>query len=720
MLPPPPWLPFIEYVLMALEHPPNMFVSKLAACCTMLFLTRSDPDMLRTLCHKWAIRFSMDRGKLIAQIRCRAERSRSFPICRATSVDKVRDIPQGPKLCDPDACVEHFLKLVNTLVPLYFSWNWHRTSDVIRVNKEYEEYVRETLLPFCASTSAEADVSDGEETVSLLPLEAPGSSIAQLLSPADSVLSNGCTPRDIYSGPFRTPRLTFATLGNLLERMRRSPDGTVLLFHAKFSAKSCEALSIFQDILAKELLNPVPTVCIVHAVAEPELANMYNIRWFPTIIYVPPVGDEGNCGVAMERYTSVCTSEKSFALSSMRVNESPSFSKVHGRANHAMSVSGRLSQGGAGLSPSNLLYGLASDTDTPFSLTLNVSEQSDEEELVGMIEQGLHRVYPENCDMTSASLVEWINSKGTKILRGPGDFDAVNRINVLREEAKFKKYRDLISAVVMLRQLQCSAENCPSPTGEAPVFIFLGGGMAAGKSTAATALSRSSWWAKHKANSVLVNADDFKTAVTPLSYMDKSTHESSTRAAENLMVQALNQGRSIVFDSTMMWRPFVKQVIDMVRNAHTTLYCQGVGYRNNGATEEYFRPTGPRLTPLPKPYEVRLLAITVKPETAVPRGILRMFSTGRGVPIPMQLRSFRLFSENFAEYLRWVDSATLYNNNVFVNLEKGELPPVIAEKSEEGLVIHDEDAYAQFLGQQFLNEEADNNLELYPVASEMR
>ena len=39
----------------------------------------------------------------------------------------------------------------------------------------------------------------------------------------------------------------------------------------------------------------------------------------------------------------------------------------------------------------------------------------------------------------------------------------------------------------------------------------------------------------------------------------------------------------------------------------------------------------------------------------------RRIRTGRGVPIHLQLRSHRLFSENFEEFAHLVDSATLYH-----------------------------------------------------------
>ncbi|RNF22579.1 uncharacterized protein Tco025E_03056 [Trypanosoma conorhini] len=669
----------------------------------MLFLTRSDPELLRSLCHKWAIRFSKDRATLVARLRRRVRNSLGLPPASVSSADSPTNLHPGPKLCDPDECVEHFLRLVNTLVPMYFSWNWHRTEDVININKEYELYVRHNILPMCMATDPE-EASDGEESFSLFPPHPSSCASEKFFDPVALVPCR--QPGDeTKHGPLDSPLPSFASIGNLLGRIKSSPHGLVLIFHARFSAKSCMAMSIFQSILQRQLLNPQPSVSVVHVVAEPELANMFKISWFPTIIYMPALAPDELARSLCEETPSTpeCTSAEPATGFLVRCDNGLSTGAVRMSAlsNSKPSVS-------------EVLYGLPLCSSSLSSSIMHESSVS-EEELSCIIGRGLHRTYPANAAITIPAIVEWINSKGEIFPRTKDDEDFVSRINDLREDEKFQKYREMVSAVVMLRQLQCrSNNNCRVAEGEAPVFIFMGGGMAAGKSTAATALSRSAWWEKNKDNIVLVNADDFKVAMAPWSQGVKAMHESSTRAAEKLLVRAINQGRNIVFDSTMMWRPFIQQVIDMVRHAHTTLYQQGIGYKDNGAFEEYFKPLGPRSVPLSMPYEIRMLAITVEPEVAVPRGILRLFATGRGVPIPMQLRSFRLFSESFGTYMEWVDKVTLFNNNVYVELKKGELPPILAEKTEEGLFIHDEEAYALFLRHRLLNDDADNILELYP------
>lgn len=60
-----------------------------------------------------------------------------------------------------------------------------------------------------------------------------------------------------------------------------------------------------------------------------------------------------------------------------------------------------------------------------------------------------------------------------------------------------------------------------------------------------------------------------------------------------------------------------------------------------------------------------------------------------------------------------MDVVTLLNNNVFVDLKRGELPPIIAiqDTNTDGrLHINDDAAYQLFRRQRTLNENADNIL----------
>ena len=62
-----------------------------------------------------------------------------------------------------------------------------------------------------------------------------------------------------------------------------------------------------------------------------------------------------------------------------------------------------------------------------------------------------------------------------------------------------------------------------------------------------------------------------------------------------------------------------------------------------------------------RPYRIELVGVTCDPGLAVARGVWRKLRSGRSVPIPSQLRSHRLFSENWEGLAHAVDSATLYH-----------------------------------------------------------
>ncbi|KPI90445.1 hypothetical protein ABL78_0375 [Leptomonas seymouri] len=1105
---PPPYVPVVEYILKALEHPPFMYVSKLAACCTILFLTRENPELLQELCHKWALRFGQDRAKLTSYIRSRASYCLNTPdvsteleISDKINGDEVldttdgessgrdrhrsdgneEDVLDGIHCCDPDTAVQHLLSILNTLLPVYFSWNWHRADYVIQINKEYEAYVREFILPVCTALAPEEGVDDNVHTPWLLPphtylkttksasdFATPTSGVSQFpqikaggvleglhgvalngggipssLKPAGvaAPLSSACmrapseleglgcstmqmhfaktplgrtsaehhagiaynslpkfslhqplfnsesnmevstkstspvlptttvnaaataaptfsntmqyassqasgsgsisvpimSPNVMSAGAFNTAAvygLRFLSLGTYRAALRHNTRGLVTVFHAKYSIRSNEVIEVFQKITAKRLLNPMPTIAVVYAVAEPELSTLYEVSWFPTIVYTPPlpssqhpirsvknhalsqprsdydgIRNQNSVGVRpklkfghhrhphrhhRQRFSkgssvaqSHSTSSRQLSGSDSHLEKSPilaaeasaigdgaalfeeaeratwmppsrdaakqgsrkilevpkvlttaiaaaektcsavlhSVAPLVGLSTDKVTVAAAtnevltpdstegvaaatpaqlsLSAGSQqdvwtpvlqpGVSspllatitkpptPSELLFGISVNEMSPVNrgnsssqhintvagslgnssffsyiddsvvspthLSPPVLRQRRRKSLQEIVQNDGHVIYPLHGDLTVPALVEWISSRGASVPHLSKLKDISTCLKSIRQEEKFKRYRELHSAVVTLRRLQgqaqddfgngCSSGPSPGsessgavpsnksglqPSKERPLFIFLGGGMAAGKTTAVAALAKSSWWQGHKEQSVVVNADEFKLPLDCELSSDEA-HKHSTRAAENLLVKAVNQGRSIVLDGTMMWKPFVQQVVSMIREAHLTLFKQGVGYDRKTKVEQYFLPDRKRDPALPFPYKIVFLGITVDVETAVPRGFLRKFSSNRGVPISMQLRSFKLFSKNFTDYVAMMDETTLYNNNVFVNLEKGELPPVMAECNEETgnkLLIHDEAAFQQFMKQQQINENAKSVMEVYhssPVTS---
>eukprot|EP00656_Telonema_subtile_P019061 TRINITY_DN20359_c0_g1_i1.p1 TRINITY_DN20359_c0_g1~~TRINITY_DN20359_c0_g1_i1.p1 ORF type:complete len:250 (+),score=11.91 TRINITY_DN20359_c0_g1_i1:125-874(+) len=208
---------------------------------------------------------------------------------------------------------------------------------------------------------------------------------------------------------------------------------------------------------------------------------------------------------------------------------------------------------------------------------------------------------------------------------------------------------------------------------------------------------------------VVVDADEFKMADPLFSEQVPDLHKRSTVAAENLLLEAVNTQRDVVYDGTMSWLPYVEQTINMVRQAHEYEYEQGPGWVPDKGVEQYWVQSKKKET-IGVPYVVRFMGITVDPRLAVQRGILRRMSTGRVVPVAAQLRSFRLFAWAFPIYAELCDSIVLFNNNVRVDLEKGELPKRIAEKKlgATELTVLDRSAFDEFTRQTHINDRASN------------
>jgi hypothetical protein len=107
-----------------------------------------------------------------------------------------------------------------------------------------------------------------------------------------------------------------------------------------------------------------------------------------------------------------------------------------------------------------------------------------------------------------------------------------------------------------------------------------------------------------------------------------------------------------------------------------------------------------------------MVGVTVDPALAVGRGLRRKMMTGRGVPVAPQLRSHRLYSEHFADYLPLLDSAMLFDTSVGA----GKAVLVASYNAEFGgelLVTQDSAAYAQFMRKAQINDKAKNAASLY-------
>lgn len=315
-------------------------------------------------------------------------------------------------------------------------------------------------------------------------------------------------------------------------------------------------------------------------------------------------------------------------------------------------------------------------------------------------------------------LPKWVDSNGTfEAEEQSQELNSLDALPAAKRELFFRR-RDAKSQRVIQQQMGCDDDSCIIPrqptADDPPRFIFLGGGMAAGKTTSTAVITRTEWWKHNGAGVVVVCADEFKFEDQE-HIKDPNSHEYSTRKAEELLVNAVNTRRDIVFDSTMMWKPFVEQVIQMVRKSNSVRFTNGPGYKPKENVERYFEEAGDQKENLP-PYYIALHGVFVNPAMAVPRAIRRELQTGRSVPIRQQLRSYKMFAQHFETYADWCDEARLYDTNVPVDIDRGELPPLVAAKTHGGqLELKDTHKYQQFLLQASLNVDAAEASQLFAV-----
>ncbi|XP_021761713.1 uncharacterized protein LOC110726537 [Chenopodium quinoa] len=216
-----------------------------------------------------------------------------------------------------------------------------------------------------------------------------------------------------------------------------------------------------------------------------------------------------------------------------------------------------------------------------------------------------------------------------------------------------------------------------------PVLLLMGGGMGAGKSTVLKDILQEPFWSGVGANAVIVEADAFKETDVIYRALSSSghhgdmlqtaelVHQSSTDAAQSLLVTALNEGRDVIMDGTLAWMPFVEQTIEMARNVHKFRYRMGLGYKEaeDGTTiENYWEQVeddGAHSKQVKgrKPYRIELVGVVCDAYLAVVRGIRRAIMVGRAVRVQSQLKSHKRFASAFPNYCELVDNARLYCTN---------------------------------------------------------
>ncbi|KAF8014507.1 hypothetical protein BT93_H0348 [Corymbia citriodora subsp. variegata] len=261
-----------------------------------------------------------------------------------------------------------------------------------------------------------------------------------------------------------------------------------------------------------------------------------------------------------------------------------------------------------------------------------------------------------------------------------------------------------------------------------PVFLLIGGGAGAGKSTLIRDILQQPLWVEAASNKVVVEIDAFKE--TDVVYQALCTnghhddmlhtaelvHQSSADAASSLLVTALNEGRDVILDSTLSWEPFVQQTVAMAREVHKQRYRMGVGYKeaaDGTVTENYWEKVPEdELNPHRKPYRIELLGIVCDPYLAVVRGIRRAIIDRRAVRVNTQLKSHKRFANAFRRYCELVDNAKLYRTGAM-----GGSPALIALKEGGSKLLVDPQEIDCLATISKLNPHAESVDELYPDPS---
>ncbi|PRP88167.1 hypothetical protein PROFUN_03990 [Planoprotostelium fungivorum] len=302
---------------------------------------------------------------------------------------------------------------------------------------------------------------------------------------------------------------------------------------------------------------------------------------------------------------------------------------------------------------------------------------------------------------------------------------AMMKIRGLRTRSLLARRRETLTILQKLNAMKCYGNTCktfqhPKARKEPPRLYFVGGGMAAGKSTCIEAIRDSNFWSKYVVEADAIKRND------PAFSLAKSTddpealsaiHEHSVKAAEELLLEAIRHSRDIVFDGTMSWLPFVEQTVKMLKDSRHN-WKLGPGYVTKGregrekvVEERYWEEEG-EAEETRRPYHIVLFGVTVEADIAVQRGIIRGIETGRTVPVRSQLQSHKLFSSNFPRYTELCDEVYLYHNQT----DQYTHSPTLIVKKEEGreLKVIEEGLYRDFLRKRDINVDAKNHADLFP------
>ena len=769
---PPPIVPFGEYVRQILGLSIDTELGRLAAKCATLYIFRNNPEELKRLMRQWYGAQLVDcttneQGVSICKLVRAVERKSisglaSPPPASPTSPNRAKDAFE--------LWTDHICSVLQNCVERYFSINWDQQQRVVRSNIDYKSYLEEldSQVVEASRDSGDADAdpnaveagsslngtTNGELKISRSPKKSAGSSASHppgvlprpdssSLPKRDSLahsssINSATTPnsrprrdsassnnsRTTSGSATTTPRYTvpveslkWVNNATFDQEVRRyESEGIVVVFHAEFSEPSCEFLRLIEALQRLQH----------HKLAEKARKRAATPESAPK----SPKETKKELGVANSSVVSPMLREQTAEGRTTPDQSERTQSTIESPKRQ---ISSPVPEGAPNVGDltkqhvERLPHIVVVDAPKDFQLFSRFEIKWFP--TIMFIHQGQYTVYPETGVIRQPRfLLEWFASKGKSQPHTKRIKQMVTKAAMLKAKNKYAAVRSLHSAVMMIGRLQCDScsngERRNRTEDDPPLFIFLGGGMAAGKTTAVTWLSRSDWWSKHGKDTVTVDADSFKHADPLFNAPTSDVHQKSTESAELLLVSALNQGRDIVFDGTMMWEPFVRQTVHMIRDSRKFKYKRGPGYDPKvngvpgGPEEQYWEVEGRQdgvIASLP-PYRIQLVGVEVDPRVGVLRAILRQLTSGRSVPVKQQLRSYKWFCEAFEKYAAMCDEVVLFNNNIHIDLDGGQSPFPCARKElgSQELEIVDQEAWEQFKLQSTINDDATSADEVFP------
>lgn len=228
----------------------------------------------------------------------------------------------------------------------------------------------------------------------------------------------------------------------------------------------------------------------------------------------------------------------------------------------------------------------------------------------------------------------------------------------------------------------------PVAEGEEPVALVMGGGGASGKGTVLRLLGGTG---ELPENAVHLDSDEFKTGNAKKGLRGIPEYREIVKAGDSRAASATHDESSYLYK---------------LAHQRATGGADGTGPKYHLVLDRTLGDSAKSLTDLQalrdRGYRIRLVGVTVEPETAIARAVKRAQGPEkRYVPLDALLKAHKGFSNAFPHYDAIADETDLFDNN-------GERPVLIARRRKGGAelqVLHEAE-YNDFVRKGDLNEQA--------------